>query len=125
MNREAIASLALDVFMPAIETADDAELVLEIVAAILTDTGVVWGLPTSALFAQVMTGPDGKYLELGPSVGVLEEILNLSPQIDAWAQAEGCRYIDVVYSRDGWKRALKPLGYQLADGGMRKTLPWG
>lgn len=117
-----IAQAAFDVFLPAVESDADYERLRDVIASILDKTGEVWGLPTSALFAQVLDDGDERVLLLGPSAGLLDEILALSDDIDAWARAAGCARIEAPYSRHGWERLLPRLGYECGDGVMRKLL---
>lgn len=61
-------------------------------------------------------------LEVGPAEGDMMEILAAVPALEAWAREIGCGSVLVYSSRDGWERALAPLGYGRAQVVLRKVL---
>ena len=62
-------------------------------------------------------------LEMGPAAGSLVEMLNVTlPKIETWAQAAGVTEIHVQAGREGWERALKERGYEVAAIILRKKL---
>jgi len=65
----------------------------------------------------------------GPSIncwlagGHMREIVSLTPGIEAWARARGCRFATLA-GRRGWARVLAPFGYAPCEGEIRKVLWW-
>lgn len=54
--------------------------------------------------------------------GDLREIFSLTPGVEAYARAVGCRFISFSGGRKGWSRAMSPLGYAWDGHEFRKAL---
>lgn len=124
MNRAAIAAHAERVLARGVETANDAGVCADAIEDLKAGKAEVWGLPGSALVARVWDGEGGRFLELGPAAGDLRDIFALAPAVEAWAAAAGCLHIEVSFSRPGWERGLRRLGYERHGGVMRKQIAW-
>lgn len=92
----------------------------ELVAEVVEGTAQWWPESRSDVFTRVH---EGGILEMGPVSGNLVEMLNVTlPKIETWAEAAGLKEIFVQAGREGWERALKGRGYEVAAIILRKTL---
>lgn len=77
---------------------------------------------TSAAVAEVKTYPAGaKDVHGLVAAGELAGIVELIPQIEAWAKRMGCIGA-IIESRPGWAKVLKEQGYGLHQIAVRKVL---
>lgn len=82
----------------------------------------LWMLPNCCVISEIVDYPGEKVCQCLWAAGDLSEILSdLSPKLEAWAKAQGCQSM-LVESREGWARALKPLGYKPWSVTVRKAL---
>ena len=94
-------------------TADD------LVAEIERDEAQLWREGRSDVFTRICDG----VLEMGPVAGSLVEMLEVTlPKIETWARAAGVKQIHVQAGREGWERALKQRGYEVAAVILQKAL---
>lgn len=84
----------------------------------------VWRGERSALLVRrVAYGYSGEVvLEAGPAAGDLNELLEATPKLEAWAREIGCTQAMVYAGREGWERALKQHGYEVHQIVLRKLL---
>lgn len=79
-----------------------------------------WGGARSDVFTRVH---ENGVLEMGPVAGSLVEMLTVTlPQIETWARAAKLTEIHIQAGREGWERALKERGYEVAAIILRKKL---
>lgn len=96
------------------EANDSAFFPIEYLDQTIADgTSQYWGTPNAAMVTQIVNYPGGaKVVRSLATTGDLKEITEIiAPQIETWAIENGCTHL-LVEGRDGWKRALKPLGYE-------------
>jgi hypothetical protein len=87
---------------------------IKYIDAVLADqSAVLFVASKAAMVTRVCLYPGGaKVVRSLATAGDLNEILEtLTPQIEAWAKENGCTH-SLVEGRDGWRKALAPLGYQ-------------
>lgn len=107
----------LDWLRDGLVDATEAELMTEIAAG----RAQLWRGDTAAMVTQCVLRPDGRALHVWVAGGELAGVLELRPGIEAWGRAQGCEFA-TIHSRPGWARLLKPCGFRLIDGELRKDL---
>jgi hypothetical protein len=81
-----------------------------------------WPGRNSALVARRVIYPSGEAtMETLWAVGDVEEVITLSPGMEATARLLGCSAV-MVEGRKGWERVLKPHGYEPWSVTLRKAL---
>lgn len=82
----------------------------------------LWMLSDSCVITEIVTYQSGPVCQCTWAAGDLAQILGeMASNIEAWARSVGCKSI-LVESRQGWAKALKPLGYEPFSVTVRKTL---
>lgn len=71
--------------------------------------------------AALVTQPLGEVLHVWLGGGDLGGILAMRSGIEAFARGCGCREITIT-GRRGWERVLRPHGFSMRDGELRKAL---
>jgi hypothetical protein len=83
---------------------------------------MLWPAKDSAVITEILTYQGGeRVIQALWACGKTEEIVALSPGIEAYGRLMGCTSF-LVESREAWKRVLKPLGFELWSVTMRKGL---
>ncbi len=82
----------------------------DVLDGILTGHYQLWPTKNSILVTQIVAYPSGKSLNAWLAAGSLKEIVELTPDIEAWGAAQGCNRA-MVCGRDKWQAPLKALGY--------------
>lgn len=80
---------------------------------ILCGHAFLWIGRDAAIVAEVKQYPGGAKVIAGlVAAGSMDEIVNeLIPQAEIWGLNHGCTHA-MIESREGWSRALKPMGYR-------------
>lgn len=89
---------------------------------VLDGSALFWRTENAAIIAEVREYPTGAYDIHGLiAAGELAEIVEtLIPQAEAWGRENGCVGA-LIESREGWARALKPMGYEPYQTSVRKV----
>ncbi len=81
----------------------------------------LWSSPNAAIVTEIKVFPTGyKHVNGWLTGGNLDEILQLVPQIEAWAKKLGANSIGVDMARPGWARKLP--GYSTVSVNVLKDL---
>lgn len=82
-----------------------------------------WRSDNAAMITELREYPTGaKDVHALIAAGDLDEIITvIGPQVEEWARDQGC-IAALVESREGWARALKPIGYRTHQIIVRKEL---
>lgn len=102
----------------AVQTKDDFD------EAAARGQGTYWRGKNSEMFLRrhEFTGTGEVVMEAGPASGDMAEILGVTPALEQWARSIGCTQVHVYSGRQGWERALKPMGYEVYQIVLRKIL---
>lgn len=90
---------------------------------VLTGKVRFWRSDNAAIITEMRAYPTGAMDIHGLiAAGDLNEIVNqLIPAAEEWARGQGCIAAQIE-SREGWKKALRPLGYEAHQLIVRKEL---
>lgn len=92
-----------------------------VVEEILSGRAQLWGGRRSCLVTQLTQTPEGRIVHGWLCGGDRQEVLGALPMVESWARQQGAE-IATVNGRKGWARALKPQGYTMLNGLLRKVL---
>ena len=73
-----------------------------------------WPYERAAGVTHVDVYPTGNVLQLWLVGGELDEVLRREPELAEWGRSVGCVAMQLV-GRQGWAKALGPLGYSRGD----------
>ncbi len=106
---------ALSDYRPQIEAAlvyaDASHTYDDVAAMVAAGQAQFWPGPASVVITEVVAFPRKKVLNIFLAGGVMREIWELMPIIEAWAKAQGCVSAQVI-GRKGWGRVLARDGWQ-------------
>lgn len=84
-----------------------------------TDRWQAWYTPNSVACTRIAEYPEHRTCVIVLAAGELEEVRAAEPQIVAYAQDMGCKYVE-IFGRKGWERVLP--GYSEQFTVLRKVL---
>mgnify|MGYP004374762631 CR=1 FL=1 len=90
---------------PALEREDD-YLVGDMQKLLGKGLAQAWGNGRSAVITEIITHPRSKVLNVWAVGGIIEDILEMEPKIEAWAKTQGCTKAQLS-GRPGWDKVLK------------------
>lgn len=95
---------------PSVQRYGDTQRKRHVWQAIESGHAQLWPLPNAALVTQIDIYPTGlKECRAWLAGGELDEIVAITPEIEAWARKRGCTRA-VIFGRRGWGKAL--TGYR-------------
>ena len=81
----------------------------------------LWPAEDGCCVTEIVVYPRKKVLSGFLAGGDLSRVIDMIPDIEAWAVAHGCAAAEIT-GRRGWVRAFGPIGYREAATNIRKEL---
>lgn len=101
---------------------DDLYTIEELEQRVATHRAYLFAGKNAAVVGQVEPYPGGaRAMQISWACGDLDEIIALSPGIEAMARMVGCTMM-IVEGRKAWERMLKPAGYEFFSVTLAKEL---
>lgn len=82
----------------------------DVARAIVEGRAQFWPGQNAAMVTELDTISGAKVIRVWVAGGDMEELISMSPGIEAWARLQGCSAV-LVEGRKGWERVLKDKGY--------------
>lgn len=83
----------------------------DIVAGIQRGEFQIFTRDDAVIITSIHASPKKKYMHVFLSAGVLESVLSMQDELDAFARSHGCEYM-TASARFGFKRFLPKLGWK-------------
>lgn len=82
----------------------------DVLEAIKDSRMQLWAGPRGCLVTEVLVYPQKKVLHIFLAGGELDQLTDMHDDVIAWAKKQGCQALSLS-GRHGWKKALKPFGW--------------
>lgn len=97
------------------------ESLQQAVDEILAGRAQLWSGDRYGMVTQLVLMTDERKIHVWLCGGCLREVLAVRPTIESWARQQGATAA-TLDGRAGWTRVLRPFGYRMAEGELRKAL---
>lgn len=88
---------------------------------ILANRATLWAGDRYCMVTQLVATAEERKMHVWLSAGNLDEVLAVRATIEGWARQQGASAV-TLNGRSGWKRLLRPYGYTMTNGELRKVL---
>ncbi|MFD2207219.1 hypothetical protein [Kiloniella antarctica] len=104
---------------PALDRGGNTHTTDDIRAGIISGSFQFWTSEKSAAITEIVSYPCSKGCRVFLAGGDMTELLAMQPELEAWAQSIGCKFIEID-GRPGWERIHKDFKKQSVV--LRKAL---
>ena len=105
----------------ALEYAQGTHLLGDVLAEIEANKATFWAFEKSVCVTQMIDWPRLKQLHFWLVGGDLEDLLSHEPGVIEWGRSHGCTRFSTA-GRMGWRKAMKPLGYEFLCESVAKDI---
>jgi hypothetical protein len=93
----------------------------ELLQLLLSRHAQIWPSENAFVVTELSISPTGPSIHAWIGGGILTEMMDLRPGIEAWGRAQGATFA-TIDSRPGWDRLYRRFGYERVEGLLRKRL---